>query len=147
MIGNGDIRSPEDAAAMVAETGCEAVMIGRSAASNPWIFRQIAEYTERGCYTTPSEADRFHMIHRYFGMLIEEEYRDTPGKMKQFASWFTHGVRGGAQLRKAIYEARDERQILDEVERFFERASRPGEAQDSTADSSGPQITSAAAGG
>ena len=147
VIGNGDIRSPEDAAAMVAETGCEAVMIGRAAASNPWIFRQIAEYTERGCYTTPSEADRFHMIHRYFEMLIEEEYRDTPGKMKQFASWFTHGVRGGAQLRKAIYEARDERRILDEVERFFERASRQGEAQDGMADSSAPQITSAAAGG
>ena len=67
--------------------------------------------------------------------------------MKQFASWFTHGVRGGAQLRKAIYEARDEHQILGEVERFFERASRPGEAQDSTVDSSAPQITSAASGG
>ena len=43
------------------------------------------------------------------------------GKMKQFASWFTHGVRNGAQLRKAIYEASDEHQILIEVERFFER--------------------------
>jgi nifR3 family TIM-barrel protein len=121
VIGNGDIRSPEDAAAMVAETGCDAVMIGRSAASNPWIFRQIAEYTERGSYETATEADRFHMIHRYFEMLIEEEYRDTPGKMKQFASWFTHGVRNGAQLRKAIYHAQDERQILGEVERFFEQ--------------------------
>ena len=40
------------------------------------------------------------MIHRYFGMLIEEEYRDTPGKMKQFASWFTHGVRGGASCAR-----------------------------------------------
>src|SRR6185295_17893227 len=44
VIGNGDIRTPEDAAAMIAQTGCDAVMIGRTAASNPWIFRQIAQY-------------------------------------------------------------------------------------------------------
>jgi nifR3 family TIM-barrel protein len=44
VIGNGDIRTPEDAAAMVAQTGCDAIMIGRTAASNPWIFRQIAQY-------------------------------------------------------------------------------------------------------
>ncbi len=48
VIGNGDIRTPEDAAAMVAQTGCDAVMIGRAAPSNPWIFRQIAEYTATG---------------------------------------------------------------------------------------------------
>ena len=44
MIGNGDIRTPEDACAMVTQTGCDAVMIGRSAPSNPWIFRQIEQY-------------------------------------------------------------------------------------------------------
>jgi tRNA-dihydrouridine synthase B len=44
VIGNGDIRTPEDAAAMVAQTGCDGIMIGRTAASNPWIFRQIAQY-------------------------------------------------------------------------------------------------------
>ena len=48
VIGNGDIRTPEDAAAMVAETGCDAVMIGRAAPANPWIFRQIAQYTATG---------------------------------------------------------------------------------------------------
>jgi tRNA-dihydrouridine synthase B len=120
VIGNGDIRTPEDAAAMVAETGCDAVMIGRSAASNPWIFRQIAQYTETGRYDIASESDRYEMIRRYFSMLIEEGFPDSPGKMKQFASWFTHGVHNGSHLRKAIYEAKDEHQILVEVERFFE---------------------------
>ena len=47
VIGNGDIRSPEDACAIVAQTGCDAVMIGRMAPSNPWIFRQIEQYVSR----------------------------------------------------------------------------------------------------
>jgi tRNA-dihydrouridine synthase B len=131
VIGNGDIRSPEDACAMVAQTGCDAVMIGRTAASNPWIFRQIEQYCasmeasngrdpQAHCYDEPTEADRYDMIRTYFAMLIEEEMPGAAGKMKQFASWFTHGVPGGAALRKAIYEAHHEQEILSRVEEFFE---------------------------
>jgi len=119
VIGNGDIRSPEDAAAMFAQTGCDAVMIGRTAASNPWIFRQIAQYAARGDYEQPSEADRYQLIRTYFAMLVEEAMPGSAGKMKQFASWFTHGVHGGSALRKAIYEATDERAILQRVDEFF----------------------------
>jgi len=137
VIGNGDIRCPEDACAMVAQTGCDAIMIGRTAPSNPWIFRQIQQYTEnKGAgaltcpaerssatksYDEPSDADRYQMIRTYFQMLIEEEMLGAAGKMKQFASWFTHGVPGGAALRKTIYEARDEHTILSQVEEFFEQ--------------------------
>src|SRR5271170_5310262 len=90
VIGNGDIRSPEDACAIVAQTGCDAVMIGRMAPANPGIFRQIEQYNASGRYEEPAEADRYQMIRTYFQMLIEEELPDAVGKMKQFASWFTH---------------------------------------------------------
>ena len=137
VIGNGDIRTPEDACAMVAATGCDAVMIGRTAPANPWIFRQIQQYcrtstsppssqngegwgTRHNAYDQPSETDRYEMIRTYFRMLIEEELPDATGKMKQFASWFTHGVPGGAGLRKAIYESKAPPEILMRVEEFFE---------------------------
>ena len=119
VIGNGDIRLPEDACAMVAQTGCDAVMIGRMAPANPWIFRQIEQYVTTGSYAEPTEADRYQMIRTYFQMLLEEEMPGAEGKMKQFASWFTHGVPGGAALRKAIYEAKSGREILERVEEFF----------------------------
>jgi len=130
VIGNGDIRTPEDAAAMVALTGCDAVMIGRSAPANPWIFRQIAQYTATGTYERPTVQDRYRMIRAYFQMLLDEaeatkdlprdaRMGETAGKMKQFATWFTHGVPGGAKLRAAIYHARTGLEVLAQVELFF----------------------------
>ena len=130
VVGNGDIRTPEDAAAMVAQTGCDGVMIGRAAASNPWIFRQIAQYTATGAYDQPTFADRHHMIRAYFEMLLAEaeatkdlprdaRIGETAGKMKQFATWFTHGVPGGAKLRKAIYTSRTGVEVLEQVNAFF----------------------------
>jgi nifR3 family TIM-barrel protein len=124
VIGNGDIRSPEDAAAMVSRTGCDAVMIGRAAASNPWIFRQIAQFTATGRYDEPTESDRYDMIRTYFRMLVEEGMPGAEGKMKQFASWFTHGVRNGSVLRKAVYESHTEVEILERVDQFFATASQ-----------------------
>ena len=153
VIGNGDILTPEDAAAMVAQTGCDAVMIGRAAPANPWIFRQIAQYTATGRYDVPTDEDRYRMIKAYFGMLLDElaehpvivgipipdgsiqpltereiklqrtresARRETLGTMKQFASWFTHGIPGGATLRKQIFDSRDGDAVLAAVEHFFE---------------------------
>ena len=164
VIGNGDVRTPQDAANMVAQTGCDAVMIGRAAPANPWIFRQIAQYTATraatgtGTYDVATEQDRYRMIRTYFTMLfaeMEQEHpevdvpaeinlealtpaalaahnrlrhlardresarRDVIGKMKQFASWFTHGVPGGATLRRSIFEAKQGEQVMDAVDRFF----------------------------
>jgi tRNA-dihydrouridine synthase B len=156
VIGNGDIRSPEDAAAMVEKTHCDAVMIGRTAPANPWIFRQIAQYTASkeatgvGTYDIPTNEDRYRMIRTYFQMLVDEiaiedaaeasraaaiiasgqiardqRHRDAVGKMKQFASWFTHGVPGGSALRKQIFESKNGNAVISAVERFFESHHEP----------------------
>src|SRR5271168_3229292 len=61
VIGNGDVQCPEDAARMVQQTGCDAVMIGRAAATNPWIFAQMKEFRETGRYTEPTEEDRHRL--------------------------------------------------------------------------------------
>jgi nifR3 family TIM-barrel protein len=121
VIGNGDITRPEDAVRMVQETGCDAVMIGRAASSNPWIFRQIDDYVKTGSYQTPPEHDRYEIMRRYYCMLQEHGAADAVGKMKQFATYFTHGVRNGSKLRAEIYHAHHPGEILSLVDAFFER--------------------------
>jgi tRNA-dihydrouridine synthase B len=123
VIGNGDIRGPQDAVRMIAETGCDAVMIGRAASSNPWIFRQIADYVAVGSYTEPTEADRYRLLSTYFRSLIESEMPDALGKMKQFATLFTHGVRNGGELRQAVHHAHSSVEILDCVDAFFSQTA------------------------
>ena len=167
VIGNGDVRTPQDAAAMVEKTRCDAVMIGRAAPANPWIFRQIAQFTATGEYDRPTEMDRYRMIRGYFEMLLaemEQEHpeittaaetdhekrqkrdresarRDAIGKMKQFASWFTHGVVGGSALRRAIFDAKRGSEVMDAVERFFEGKMESGvngfEAEEETLEAMG----------
>jgi len=119
VIGNGDVRATQDAVRMIAETNCDAVMIGRAASSNPWIFRQIADYLATGRYTEPTDLDRYHLLNGYFRSLLAAEMPDAVGKMKQFASLFTHGVRNGSELRHAVHHSNTGPEILDKVDAFF----------------------------
>ena len=119
VVGNGDIRVPQDAERMVTETGCDAVMIGRTAATNPWIFRQMEQYFSSGHYDEPTEGDRYRLLSGYFRSLIAADLPDAIGKMKQFACWFTHGVRNGSDLRHQVHSSRTPAEVLDRVESFF----------------------------
>jgi tRNA-dihydrouridine synthase B len=123
VVGNGDIRVPQDAVRMIEETGCDAVMVGRAASSNPWIFRQISEFISTGRYTEPTDADRHRLLSDYFRSLVEAGMPDAIGKMKQFATLFTHGVRNGGQLREAVHHSRTSAEILGHVDSFFALAA------------------------
>jgi tRNA-dihydrouridine synthase B len=126
VIGNGDVLTPQDAVRMVKETGCDAVMIGRAASSNPWIFRQIADYVATGRYDEPTEMDRYTLLAGYFRSLIEADMPDAVGKMKQFASLFTHGVRNGGELRQAVHRSQKAAEILERVDAFFTKTVSSG---------------------
>jgi nifR3 family TIM-barrel protein len=119
VIGNGDINAPEDAMRMLRETGCDAVMIGRAASNNPWIFRQIHQYSETGAFEEPNDQDRYRLLSAYFRNLVDTEWPDAIGKMKQFACYFTHGVPNGSALRREVHTARTSSEILDRVDAFF----------------------------
>ena len=81
--------------------------------------RSFEEYVAAGTYRLATQQDRYEMMRRYYGMLLERRERDCVGKMKQFATYFTHGVRHGAQLRASIYHAQEPAAILDLVDAFF----------------------------
>lgn len=125
VIGNGDILTPEDAVRMVKETACDAIMVGRAASYNPWIFKQISNYLESGTYHEPTDFERYSIMKTYYLMLREHGAPDAVGKMKQFATYFTHGVRNGSKLRTEVYRATEVPQILSIVDRFF--SARPEE--------------------
>ena len=119
VIGNGDVFTPADARALWERTRCDAVMIGRAAPTNPWIFRQMSDFFRTGAYAEPTEADRYELIRTYYEMLVAEDIPGAIGKMKQFASWFTHGVRNGSELRRQVQSASSPHEVLERVNEFF----------------------------
>jgi tRNA-dihydrouridine synthase B len=120
VIGNGDVRVPEDALRMRAETGCDGVMVGRGATTNPWLFRQIAARLSGGTLTEPTLEDRRDLILGHFRMVAEREHgRYALHKLRKFTGWYTHGLPNGRRLRQGIQQIPDVPSFLTTVESFF----------------------------
>lgn len=107
VIGNGDIRSPLDAARMLTQTGCDGIMIGRGAQGNPWIFRQIIGYLAKGELLPPPDlAERLTILLRHLDMLIacKGDYIAIR-EMRRHAAWYTKGLPHAAEIRLKLNQA------------------------------------------
>lgn len=104
VIGNGDVDSPEKAAAMLEETGCDGVMIARGAQGNPWIFSRTLRYLEDGSLLPPvSRQEVKAMIFRHADMLIAAKGEYTGiREMRKHVAWYTAGFPHSARLRGRV---------------------------------------------
>jgi len=134
VIGNGDIYSPEDAATMLKETGCDAVMIGRGVLGNPWLIRQTVDYLERGSYDGgPSLTERRAGIIKHMDYLVKEEGEKIAIlEMRSHAAWYLKGLRDSAKAKLEVSKARTRDEMLRILDSFFESTdstNKPGELE------------------
>ena len=118
VIGNGDVDSPQKAKAMLEETGCDGVMIGRAARGNPWIFHQVRAYLEEGrLEPRPSLEEIYTMMLRHARMQVEYK-GDYTGirEMRKHISWYTAGLPHSAKLRARINSV----ESLEEMEELLQ---------------------------
>ena len=107
VIANGDVRTVQDLDKIRQVTGCEAVMVGRAAQGNPWIFRQLTEYLKTGkILPGPTIEERKQVIIRHLDMLLKfkGDYIG-PREMRKHATWYTRGIKGSAELRCLFNQA------------------------------------------
>jgi len=101
VIGNGDVRTPQDAARLIETTGCDGVMVGRAAQGNPWLFGQIRRYLA-GDKTPPPPplTERLAVLARHFAMLVDHKGEYVAVReMRRHAAWYTKGLPGAAGIR------------------------------------------------
>jgi len=125
VIGNGDVCAPADAERMLATTGCDAVMIGRAALTNPWIFAQCAAHLAGEPWHHPTVAQRHQVVRLHFGLLAASfEDRQLLHRLKSFTGRYCRGLPGARDLRRSLSETSDPDQLRTAVDRFFESATR-----------------------
>ncbi len=104
VIGNGGINSPEDAKRMFEETGCDYVMIGREASRNPFIFKQVNDYLERGDYKEITRKDKIRVFKEY--LELAEKHKPRFRYIKDHALYLSRGFKGSKDIRREISQAK-----------------------------------------
>lgn len=120
VIGNGDIRTPEDALKMLNETGCDAIMIGRGVLGNPWLIKNTIEYLDKGYYNMPDECDRIKMCIRH----LEYLQQNKPEKVvvleiRNHVAWYLKGINNANNIKNKIYQCNNIRDIMQVLNEFL----------------------------
>jgi nifR3 family TIM-barrel protein len=121
VIGNGDIFTPNDAIRMIDETKCDAVMIGRGAQGNPWVFNDIINsFNNTGALTELSVKDKIDMIIRHMSMLsdLKGEQRGIR-EMRKHIAWYIKGMPNSAQVKEKVFKAVSYTEVVDILSSFL----------------------------
>ncbi len=121
VIGNGDIRKPEDAKKMFDFTGCDAIMVGRGAQGNPWIFRNIISFLEKGVYSKqPDKQELFETILRHY-MLMEtvKGERTAMLEMRKHVGWYLHGFPESAKVRSQVFRTQSKEEVVEILNNYL----------------------------
>lgn len=120
VIGNGDVDSPQKAEALVRETGCDGIMIGRAVQGNPWLFSQILHYQKTGeLLPKPGMEEIKEMILRHAKMQLEYKGNYTGMReMRKHVAWYTTGMPHSAAVRRMVNEVESYEQLEELVGRM-----------------------------
>jgi tRNA-dihydrouridine synthase B len=114
VIGNGDVKEAKDAIRMKSETGCDAVMIGRAAVRNPWIFKQTVDLRKGEEPFLATLDDKKQFAREHFHLLLEHENEKIAlHRMKSFAGWYFKGIPGGINFRRRLNSVRTPSEFLN----------------------------------
>ena len=120
VIGNGDVESAQDAQEMLRQTGCYAVMVGRGAMGNPWIFRDWQRARQGLPPAAPSPRERIETAHAHARALVAHtgEYIGLR-EMRKHAAWYLKGLRGSAQVRVRVNLAQSLGELADILQAYL----------------------------
>ena len=135
VLGSGDLFTPEDCLRMLAETGCDGIMIARGALGNPWIFGQIKEQVQRGTFTHVSTSQRAETIERHLDLFIEERGEAVAVReIKKHIGWYAKGFAGASEIRRTANSAGSIHDILRLTERIRNISDNTGHVSDTDAE-------------
>jgi tRNA-dihydrouridine synthase B len=124
VIGNGDIKSAEDAKKMLDETDCDAIMIGRATIGNPWIIKEIVHYLDNGVILNkPTISDKVDMCKKHLNYLLENKDEKTAlVQIKNHATWYLKGIPHINRVKKDIHGTRNVSELLEIFDKYLQQA-------------------------
>lgn len=131
VIGNGDVRGPEDALRMLEQTGCDAVMLGRAAFGDPWVFRRARAAWERGeTLPLPTPRERLLAGIRHLGMMVKSVGPDSAAReMRKHVAWYVKGLPHSARVREQVNHTRSVDEMVALLHQYLEELEAGGAAE------------------
>lgn len=127
VLGSGDLFTPDDCLRMLRETGCDGIMIARGALGNPWIFRQVLEMEQSGCFTPTGPGERADTIEKHLNLFVEERGEAIAVReIKKHIGWYAKGFAGASDIRRSANSALSVHDIHSLTERMRSLSNAAG---------------------